>query len=98
MTFQKYITLGIITMFWILIPHIFLFAGRPAIEKTSVQELTEIKEPTILNLTFIFVNWFAFYFRLVTFSLPNVTAVVKVSLLAMVVMTGLSFISVFNKD
>lgn len=98
MGFGKYWVVAIFTCFWIILPHLFLLVGLPAIEKTSIEQLTTIENPTIANALFVGVNWFAFYFKMITFKLPDAPPVVSIILIMLLVVNVLAFISIFQKD
>lgn len=97
MGFNKYYVVAIVSLFWVVLPYVFLLMGMPAIDKTSVEVLTNIEEPTVLTYAFVFINWFAFYFKLITLTLPA-PGLIKLFLIGLVVLTGLAFISIFRGD
>lgn len=96
--FNKYTVLAIVTLFWIIAPFVFMLLGITGWSYLDVQELTQLENPTVLNVTYVFINWFGFFFRVLTFSLPNVPLLVEILLFCFIPLEALAIVSVFRGD
>lgn len=95
---SKYITLGIVVCFWFILPFILSFVGIYSIEKEDFAEIQGIDEPTETNFVYQFVNYLGYFFRILTFSLPNAPRVIKWILFMFIPISVLALISVLRGD
>jgi len=79
---DKYKVIGTISIFYFILPFVFMlpFINITAYNYRDVSEITNIESPTVLNISFIFINWFSFYFKVLTFSLPGAPLFIKIFL------------------
>lgn len=96
----KYMTLGFVSIFWILLPFVFQWVGMPAIEMTEFLDLAKIESPesSITSVLYSAVNWSVFYFKLLTLQLPGAPLIISIFLLVLLTLSVLALISVFRGD
>lgn len=95
----KYISLAICTLFWIIFPIIAQLGGMGVFtEYIDVDEFGEsIEKPTIVTFGNKLIDGIGFYFKILTFSLPNAPILVSFIVWGMLVVTILSIILLISE-
>lgn len=96
---DKYITLGIVGVFWLLVPFIAQIAGVTQFSYAIANDFTSgVAKPEGIEIINAFVNWIGFYFRALTFSLPNAPLFIGIFIWILLIVTVLSIVSLFRGD